>query len=282
MGTIVKIKKLSRMSVLLLVAFSVIVLSGCGKSGTPPPGATLTIATQGPLISDTTITSGITTQKYRVMVVDTAGIPLQGVKVDIQATFTTGDNIAFNGLPGAINTSPQMLITSVETGDLGFFDFPISAPTFSFGTLATPLATGASALASGGTLTVGMFQYQITATDAATPPGETLPSSIVSAPTTTSNSSVTITWQAVSRASGYNIYGDEGTGTIGKLTVTPLTASSVCNALTLVCTFTDKGLVTTPGAAPPLVGNSGQGANPVKGSMTATTGALSASMDIAQ
>ncbi len=269
------------MSVLLLIAFSVMVFSGCGKSGTPPPGATLTIAANGGLEhSAPTSTTDMATQNYRVSVFDADGIPLQGVKVDIQGSFTTGDNIVFNGSPGAI--SPQTLFTSVETGDFGFALFPISAPTFSFGTLATPIATGASALASGGTLTVGTFRYQITATDAATPTGETLPSNIVSASTTTSNSSVAITWQAVSRASGYNVYGDEGTSTIGKLTATPLTASSVCNTLTLVCTFTDKGSVTVPGSAPPTVGSSGQGSNQVTGTLTATAGALITTLTIAQ
>jgi hypothetical protein len=282
MAMIVKIEKLfSRISVLLLIAFSVIVFSGCGKSGTPPPGATLTIAVNGgPIHSAPTSTSDIITQFYRVTVIDSAGIPLQGVKVDIQGSFTTGDNIIFNGVPGSI--SPQTLFTSVETGDFGFINFPISAPTFSFGPLTDPIATGASALASGGTLTVGTFQYQITATDAATPTGETLPSNIVSAATTTSNSSVTITWKAVSRATGYNVYGDEGTGTIGKLTATPLAASSVCNVLTLVCSFTDKGSVSVPGSAPPLVNTTGQGSNPVTGTLTATAGALITSLDIAQ
>lgn len=283
MGMIVKIiKKPSRMSVLLLIAFSVIVLSGCGKPGTPPPGATLTIDTNGGLVhSAPTSTSDITTQYYRVTVVDAGGIPLQGVKVDIQGSFTTGDNITLNNDFGP--ASPQALGTSVKTGDFGFALFPISAPTFSFGTLTPPVATVATALASGGTVTIGTFTYGVTATDAATPPVETTISNLVSATTTTTGSSITITWIAVSRASGYFVYGDGGTmtGNLFKLTVTPQSASSVCNALTLVCSFTDKtGL--TGASPPPVVNNSGQGLNPVTGTLTGTTGPLLTTLDIAQ
>ena len=282
MGMIVKIiKKLSRMSVLLLITFSIIVLSGCGKSGTPPPGATLTIAVNGgPIRSDPTSTSDITTQFYRVTVVDAAGIPLQGVKVDIQGSFTTGDNITLNNAFGPI--SPQTLFTKVETGDFGFINFPISAPTFSIGPLPAPSGVTASASASGGTLTAGTFQYSITALDAATPPGETTESNIATATTTTTGSSIKITWPAVSRAKGYNVYGDEGTGTRGKLTAVPLSGSAVCNLLTLVCSFTDTGSVSTPGTPPPLVNTSGQGANPVAGTLTATSGPLLTSLDIVQ
>jgi hypothetical protein len=285
MGMIVKIiKKLSRMSVLLLlllITFSIIVLTGCGKSGTPPPGATLTIAVNGgPIRSDPTSTSDITTQFYRVTVVDAAGIPLQGVKVDIQGSFTTGDNITLNNAFGPI--SPQTLFTKVETGDFGFINFPISAPTFSLGPLPAPSQLSALALTSGGTLTVGTFQYRITALDAATPPGETTESNIATATTTTINSSIILTWPAVPRAKSYNVYGDEGTGTIGKLTAFPLASSSICNALTLVCSFTDKGSITTPGTPPPTGNTTGQGANPVTGTLTATTGALITSLDIAQ
>ena len=275
MDMIFKIKKLSRMSVLVFIAISVILLTGCGKAGTPPPGAALTIKTVGK--PDTISMPGATIQNYRVAVADADGTPLQGVNVNIQASFTSGDNITFNGVPGATSAS-------VETGDFGFKDFTISAPTFSFGPLDIPVATAATALASGGTVTAGTFTYGVTATDAATPPGETTISNTVSATTTTTGSSITITWQAVPRASGYFVYGDGGTGVPGalfRLTVLPQSASSVCNALTLVCSFTDKtGL--TGAISPPLVGNSGQGLNPVTGTLTATAGALLTTLDISQ
>ncbi len=282
MGMIVKTKKLSQMSVLLLVAFSFIVLSGCGKPGTPPPGAAVTIATKGgALHSAPKSTTDITVQFYRVTVTDADGIPLQGVNVDILGSFTAGDNITLNN-DAFGPTSPQALVTSVKTGDFGFYDFPISAPTFSFGTLSPPVATGATALASGGTVTVGTFNYAVTATDAATPPVETTISNIVTATTTTSVSSITIKWQAVSRASGYFVYGDGGLGGgLFKLTVTSQSASSVCNSLTLICSFTDTTGLT--GASPPPSSNlSGQGLNSVTGTLTATTGPLLTTLDIAQ
>jgi hypothetical protein len=279
----VNIKKLSRMSVLLLIAFSVIALSGCGKPGTPPPGATLTIDTNGgPDHTAPLSPTDITTQWYRVTVVDASGIPLQGVTLDIQGSFKTGDNITLNNDVGS--TSPQALGTIVRTGTFGFALIPISAPTFSFGTLTPPVATGATALASGGTITsIGTFAYGVTATDAATPPVETTISNIVSATTTTTiGSSITITWNAVSRASGYFVYGDGGTGgSLFKLFVVPMSSSSVCNALTLVCSFTDTTGLT--GASPPPSTNlSGQGLNPVTGTLTVTTGALLTTLDIAQ
>jgi hypothetical protein len=193
--------------------------------------------------------------------------------VDIQALFTTGDNINFNGSGGTF--------TSVTTGNFGFTTFFISAPTYSIGPLTAPSGVSASALASGGTLTVGTFNYAVTATDAATPPGQTTISNIASATTTTSGSSVTITWNAVPRATGYNVYGNDGAGgALGLLTASPQLGSAVCSSLTLLCSFTDKG--GTRGIAPPATNNSGLGLNPVTGTLTATAGALLTTFDVSQ
>jgi hypothetical protein len=272
MDMIVKIKKLLRMSVLFLIAISVILLTGCGKAGTPPPGAALTIATYAENHSAPGSTTDIKTETYRVTVADSDGTPLEGVDVDIQALFTTGDNINFNGSGGTF--------TSVTTGNFGFTTFFISAPTYSIGPLATPSLESLTPSASGGNLNAGTFKYGVTATDAATPAGETTISNILTTTTSTTGSSVTITWKAVPRASGYNVYGDEGTPTLGKLTVSPLDASKVCDALTLVCSFTDQG--GGVGAAPPSSNSSGLGLNPVKGTLTATAGALLTTLDISQ
>jgi hypothetical protein len=268
MDMIVKIKKLSRMSVLLLIAISVILLTGCGKAGTPPPGAALTITKDVTTHSTNPInTTDIKTQKYRVAVVDSDGNPLDGVIVNIQASFTSGDNIVFNG-------------SSVTTGDFGLAYFTISAPTYSIGPLANPVAIGSTGVTSGGNLSaIPLLHYGVTATDAAGV--ETMISNIVTATTTTSGSSVKVTWQAVSRATGYILYGDEGTPTLGKLT-TILLDSAVCDPITLICSSTDTGSVLAPTILPPTTNNSGLGLNPVKGTLTATSGALLTTLDISQ
>lgn len=267
MGTIVKIKKLSRMSVLLLVAFSVIVLSGCGNSGTPPPGVTLTITQIGnPIISNLTTTASATkTQNYRASVADSNGLPLSGVSVDLVGQFTNGVNINFGGVIGT-TPAPITLSTTQKTDDSGFLPFAISVPYFAQGVkLQPPMNQTATGSATGGILAGGTYFYTVTALDFA---GETdaVPpySALVTAPTTSLVGSVALSWQAVPGATSYNVYGR--------------ISGSESLMVTVLCpcpdpvTFVDTGSYTPTGTPPPVTNTTGISLNSVKGSFYATTG----------
>jgi hypothetical protein len=265
MGMIVKIKKLSRMSVLLLIAFSVMVLSGCGKSGTPPPGATLTIEKIGdPIVSNLTITASATkTQNYRVSVADDAGLPLSGVSVDSIGQFTNGVNINFGG---SIGSAPKTLASTMKTGDSGFAPFAISVPYFAQGVqLQAPLNQTAIGSATGGQLSGGTYSYTVTALDFAGETDAVTPySAIVSAPTTSTVGSVALSWKAVAGATSYNVYG-RISGSEG------LMVSILCPCPDPV-TFVDTGSLTPTGTPPPVTNTTGISLNSVKGTFFATAG----------
>ena len=263
MAMIVKIKKLSRMSVLLLIAFAAMVFSGCGPSGTPPPGATVTIAQIGdPIVSNLTITASASkTQNYRVSVADADGLPLKGVNVDFTGQFTNGVNINFGG---PIGSAPITLFSTAETGDFGFLTFSITAPYFNQGPqIHVPFNQTAVGAATGGTLAGGTYFYTVTALDFQGETEATMPiSAIVSAPTTSLVGSVTVSWQAVPGARAYNVYG-RSSGSIG-LMVTILSPSTV--------TFLDTGSATPNATPPPTANTTGLSLNNVIGTFNATTG----------
>lgn len=82
-----------------------------------------------------------------------------------------------------------------------------------FEDLAEPVQSALSTLATGGTITAGTYRYAVTAINAQ---GETLISNEQSITTTGSTSTVTVTWAAVTGATGYNLYktaAGGGTGT---------------------------------------------------------------------
>ena len=264
------------MSVLLLIAFSIIVLSGCGKSGTPPPGAVLTI-TQGNLITIGSGTTGTSTQNVRVSVFDAAGNPLDGVNVDLIATFTTGDSILFSGTTG---TAPVTFFSNVTTERFGFVDVAISAPAAIQKFLAAVAGLGATPAATGGNLLNAVtYSYKVTAVD--TVGGETdapnTVSALVSTPscTVTNCGNVKITWSAVTGAAGYKVYGDGGLGGLfGLLT------SSKLGATTL--TFIDTGSPAPAfGTNPPSSNGAGVSINAVAGTITGTSGSLVSSLAVA-
>jgi len=80
---------------------------------------------------------------------------------------------------------------------------------------ATPGTVTPGTSTSGGTLAAATYFYKITALNAA---GETLPSPEASQITTGSTSSVSLSWSAVTNATGYNVYRSNSTGTEKLLT----------------------------------------------------------------
>lgn len=69
---------------------------------------------------------------------------------------------------------------------------------------AVPGTPGSSTSTSGGTLAAATYSYKVTAL---TPYGETTPSAAKTQVTTGSTSTVTLTWSAVTNATGYKVYG---------------------------------------------------------------------------
>lgn len=95
-----------------------------------------------------------------------------------------------------------------------------------------------------GVLPASSYTYQVTAIN---PEGETTPSTPVTV-VTGSNGSAALNWQAVSGATGYNIYGR---------TSDNLKLIGSTNAATL--TFTDTGVATLGTASPPLTNTTSAG-----------------------
>ena len=103
--------------------------------------------------------------------------------------------------------------------------------------LAVPTGLVATPSASGGILAAGTYTYSVTAVDES---GETLASTTQSATTSGSTSSITLTWNAVSGAAGYRLYGRTA-GNQQRL-VTVLASDGQ--------TFIDDGGITVNGSPP--------------------------------
>lgn len=102
--------------------------------------------------------------------------------------------------------------------------------------LAAPVAKTPTTATTGGTLAAATYYYKVTAI---TSLGETVGSNEVSIVTTGTTSTVTITWAAISGATGYRVY--RGTAAGGE---------SVYYAPGNVTTFTDTGAASTAGTVP--------------------------------
>jgi hypothetical protein len=254
--------------VLLLAVVFLIMVSGCGSgNNTAPYGSVLSIGSFGPLI----ITGGTTTtntQQYRVTVIDTLGNPMNGISVDITGTFTAGDNVTILESGQTIAAPATFLPFSVETDKYGYVTINVSAPQLTGGNLGEPSGLSAVASSIGGNLDTGTYSYCVTAVDSDT--NQTAGSSIVTAATTTNGSSIGISWTAVSGASGYYVYGRTAGG--------PCSAEGLISGLLTTASFIDTGSV-SPGVNPPGTNNT-KASNSVKGSLTATSGAASASTSV--
>jgi hypothetical protein len=270
MGMINTIQERLRIAALLLAAFSLIALAGCGNTTEAPNGSTITVAAEGiPVISNITVTaSAYKTQYYRVTLADAAGLPLNDLDVHFVGQFTNGQSINFGGNIGSAPAAPATLTLSStqQTGDFGYLLFAVSAPYYSIIPIHVPYNQTAVALPTGGGLPDGPYFYTITALDFAGETEATAPiSATVSGATTTAGStgSVTLSWQAVPGATSYNVYG-RGTPGVG-LMVTILNPSGD------PVTFIDVGSYTS-GAAPPVTNTTGLSLNSVVGTAQATSG----------
>lgn len=99
-----------------------------------------------------------------------------------------------------------------------------------------PVVAAPTTATTGGTLAAATYYYKVTAT---TPGGESAVSNEVSIATTGATSTVTLSWAAVTGATGYKVYRSTATN-----------AETLLVALGAVTTYTDTGAV-TPGTVTP-------------------------------
>lgn len=110
--------------------------------------------------------------------------------------------------------------------------------------LSTPTGLGAAAVGSGGTFAAGSYFWKVTAIAGN---GETNGSNEATA-TLVLNGSATLTWTAVTGATGYKIYRGTATGA----------ENALVGTVGQVTTFTDTGAAGS-GATPPASNNSANG-----------------------
>lgn len=111
------------------------------------------------------------------------------------------------------------------TADMVPANYAFLTDTLSGNSLAAPTIT-ADAPASGGTFTAGTYYWRVTATNSR---GETITSNEVSA-TLTANQKVTLSWAAISGATGYKVYRGTAPGAENILVTTITGGSTVSYA----------------------------------------------------
>lgn len=126
----------------------------------------------------------------------------------------------FNGGGAFIGSDGNSTLLASTTGDL----------------LSVPVLNAPSTATTGGTLAAATYYYKITALNAA---GETIASNEVSQVTTGTTSTVTLTWAAISGATGYRVYRGTAAG-----------LENAYYAPGNVTTFTDTGAASTAGSPP--------------------------------
>lgn len=120
-------------------------------------------------------------------------------KAAVQATGT----LTISGLAGAIVSVGTVFATDPATADADPIEFETTlTPVTLSAALATPTAPTGTASASG-SFTAGTYYYFVSATSSF---GETLPSVASSSVAVTSGQKVSLTWSAVSGATGYKVY----------------------------------------------------------------------------
>ena len=111
------------------------------------------------------------------------------------------------------------------------------APNLSGAVLVPPVQSAPTTLGTGGTLAAATYFYKITATNGS---GETIGSNELSILTTGATSTTTLSWGAVTGATGYKVYRGVAAGAENRLVTT----------LGTVVTYTDTGAATTAGSPP--------------------------------
>jgi hypothetical protein len=193
---------------------------------------------------------------------------MNGIDVTLEALISQGQGVTVNGVTG---NAGDDLASTLTTGDGGFKDFEITASDQAIGAfLSFPDPVTATPLVSGGSLVDGTYTYTVSAKDASSPPIETVAQFVATAiisNATTSADSISVSWQPVAGATGYNVYGRIA-GTQGLL-------ASVATGTT---TFTDKGAGVNLAIPPPPLGQHlpGIASNIIKGTLAASTGPVTA------
>lgn len=113
------------------------------------------------------------------------------------------------------------------------------------GALSAPVQAALATAATGGTLAAGTYNYVVTAINAQ---GETIASNERSIVTTGATSTATVSWAAVTGATGYRIYRRGATGGYG--------ATSRVASVGAVTSYADTGAALTAGT-PPTVNGTG-------------------------
>jgi peptidoglycan/xylan/chitin deacetylase (PgdA/CDA1 family) len=160
-----------------------------------------------------------------------SGLSATGASCWLRAA--TGSNVAAwshstDAHAGA--NAEEVTITTFTSGDQKLVS--VQDPVVAKPVLNAPAASG-----TGGTLPAGTWYYRFTATSAT---GETLPSSEVTATTSTATSTVTLAWSAVNGATGYRIYRSSAPG-----------AETLLAAVGTVTTYADTGAAAAGTATPP-------------------------------
>lgn len=140
-------------------------------------------------------------------------------------------NAQDSGAAVASQSKNQIALAIGSSGSFGDYGAALTLPY-----LATPVNLSASTASTGGSLEPGDYSYQVTAYNAN---GETMPCATVAitVPSGTSTNTVTLSWDAVTGATGYKVYGRTASSTLLIATVT-------------AATYTDTGSVTPSGAVP--------------------------------
>jgi len=272
MSMINTIQERLRIPALLLVAFSLFTLAGCGSEATGK--STITVET-GILLPDMTTTASATkTQHYRVSVADSSGLLLNGIDVNFMAAFTSGTAIIFGSAP--TGTAPVTGLTTEKTGKWGLLDFTITVPYYVLKTIQPPSGQIAVSSVTGGQLADGNYCYTVTALDFA---GQTdalaanACALVTNTTTTIPLGSVTVSWQAVPGATGYKVYGRGVTGLVKDL--------SGATTLSPTVTWLDTGAAPLGSVdAASLSNTTGLSRNSVIGTAQATSGTALSTFDI--
>lgn len=217
------------------------------------PEALGSILVDDPIPTQATIYSAVQ-PKWRVITCNG-----QEAVAEFQATFVAPDPRKYaqtatdHALGAGLSTPAPTLAGSSTGGSLvgSTFSYRVSATNGSgestpsasqvvnFSPLPTP-GTPTLTWGSGGTLTAyTLHSYRVSAVNAA---GETLASAVVFGQYGASSNigAATISWAPVAGATGYNVYGRLSSGTLQKITPTPIVGTS----------FTDTGANTPSGALP--------------------------------
>jgi hypothetical protein len=267
MGTILILRERFLLFLLLTALTAVLAMTGCTNGDQAPYGSTVTVDVQSTFSTGASSTLDMKGTTYIVMVKDPSGVPMNGVKVDLQGSFDNGYLISMNG---SVGSAPVLLSSSITMGDYGYKTFLVSAPSITQRQIFAPTTVTTAPVSGGGTLSNGTYYYAVTCRDAAS--GET------NAPATysvvlsdgTATQSVAISWTAVPGAASYRVY--------GRSSAIPASLG-LLSAVTGTTNYVDAG--GTPGAAPPGTNTTGLALNSVTGSIMATSGGAITITDIA-